>query len=175
ASDCIAAGFTLELPNGLFRVNGSEIDYAVTLDKNFTADHVAVPNLLNNKDLKVAIYSTANTPFAGGSTSDNSTLLKVNFRAYGMTSGTYQCKVKNIELVNSNHELQRLSNVSFTITVSASIGDVNGDGVVSGADVTALYNKLLSDIEPSGDADVNGDGVVNGADVTALYNSLLGN
>ncbi len=52
-------------------------------------------------------------------------------------------------------------------------GDVNGDGIVSGADVTALYNKLLDDINPAGNADVNGDGVVSGADVTALYNILL--
>ena len=53
-------------------------------------------------------------------------------------------------------------------------GDVNGDGIVSGADVTALYNKLLDDVNPAGQPDVNGDGVVSGADVTALYNILLG-
>ena len=52
-------------------------------------------------------------------------------------------------------------------------GDVNGDGIVSGADVTALYNKLLDNIDPAGNPDVNGDGVVSGADVTALYNLLL--
>ena len=52
-------------------------------------------------------------------------------------------------------------------------GDVNGDGVVSGADVTALYNVLLDGATVAGDADVNGDGVVSGADVTALYNILL--
>ena len=52
-------------------------------------------------------------------------------------------------------------------------GDVNGDGVVSGADVTALYNVLLDGTEAGGDADVNGDGIVNGSDVTALYNILL--
>ena len=51
-------------------------------------------------------------------------------------------------------------------------GDVNVDGVVSGADVTALYNILLDSAVGSG-GDVNGDGVVNGADVTALYNLLL--
>ena len=52
-------------------------------------------------------------------------------------------------------------------------GDVNGDGIVSGADVTALYNVLLDNATAGGDADVNGDGVVSGADVTALYNLLL--
>ena len=52
-------------------------------------------------------------------------------------------------------------------------GDVNGDGVVNGSDVTALYNVLLDGATPAGDADVNGDGIVNGSDVTAIYNLLL--
>ncbi len=52
-------------------------------------------------------------------------------------------------------------------------GDVNGDGSVSGADVTALYNVLLNDETAAGNPDVNGDGVVSGGDVTALYSILL--
>ena len=52
-------------------------------------------------------------------------------------------------------------------------GDVNGDGIVSGADVTTLYNILLNGVTPKGNADVNGDGVVRGADVTGLYSLLL--
>lgn len=52
-------------------------------------------------------------------------------------------------------------------------GDVNGDGFVNGADVTALYSFLLDGIVPLGEPDVNADGVVNGADITALYTILL--
>ena len=52
-------------------------------------------------------------------------------------------------------------------------GDVNGDGSVSGADVTSLYNVLLNNATVAGNADVNGDGTVNGSDVTALYTILL--
>ena len=59
------------------------------------------------------------------------------------------------------------------VPMSGMRGDVNGDGIVSGADVTALYNVLLDDAVVAGDADVNGDGVVSGSDVTALYNILL--
>ncbi len=54
-------------------------------------------------------------------------------------------------------------------------GDVNGDGFVNGADVTALYGYLLDGKAVAGDPDVSGDGVVSGADVTALYNLLLQN
>ena len=52
-------------------------------------------------------------------------------------------------------------------------GDVNRDGVVSGADVTSLYGLLLNGSAVDGDADINGDGIVNGSDATALYTLLL--
>lgn len=43
-------------------------------------------------------------------------------------------------------------------------GDLNGDGVVDGADLASLLSQWGS----SGDADLNGDGVVNGADLAML-------
>lgn len=55
-------------------------------------------------------------------------------------------------------------------------GDVNGDGQVKIADVTALINYLLSGEASAINldaADVNGDGQVKIADVTALINYLL--
>lgn len=55
-------------------------------------------------------------------------------------------------------------------------GDVNGDGSVTIADVTALVNIILgkSTAPASGVADVNNDGTVTIADVTALVNIILG-
>ena len=54
-------------------------------------------------------------------------------------------------------------------------GDVNGDGDVTGSDVTALYNHILfgHDTEIF-NGDQNGDGEVTGSDVTAVYNIILG-
>ena len=55
-------------------------------------------------------------------------------------------------------------------------GDVNGDGFVTSADVTAIYDVLLgTDMTFEATADVNGDGFVTSADVTAVYDVLLGN
>lgn len=54
------------------------------------------------------------------------------------------------------------------------VGDVNKDGKVSIADVTALVNIILSSAEPDEKADVNGDGQISVADVTALVNIILG-
>ncbi len=66
-------------------------------------------------------------------------------------------------------------NGSSWIEMSAvQTGDVNGDGQVTIADVTALIDSLLSGLEvPTHVADVNGDGQVTIADVTALIDQLL--
>ena len=53
-------------------------------------------------------------------------------------------------------------------------GDVNGDGTVTSADVTALYNYLLNgDTSSLANGDVNGDGNITSADITYVYNILL--
>ena len=52
--------------------------------------------------------------------------------------------------------------------------DVNGDGNVTAADVTALYDYLLNnDLTHAATCDVTGDGTVTSADVTAVYDVLL--
>ena len=51
-------------------------------------------------------------------------------------------------------------------------GDVNGDGAVNIADVTALISQVLSGTTNAA-GDLNGDGTVNIADVTALITLVL--
>jgi uncharacterized repeat protein (TIGR02543 family) len=54
-------------------------------------------------------------------------------------------------------------------------GDVNGDGSVTSADVTCVYNYLLNGDDTFIDTcDVNGDGYITSADITVIYNILLG-
>ena len=55
-------------------------------------------------------------------------------------------------------------------------GDVNGDGSVTAADVTALYDVLLNnDFSNVVNGDQNGDGNITSADVTSVYGVILGN
>ncbi|MEE2681105.1 MAG: hypothetical protein VX641_01910 [Planctomycetota bacterium] len=51
---------------------------------------------------------------------------------------------------------------SFRITL---VGDINGDGVVNGADLASLLAQWQ---DPGGDADLNGDDIVDGQDLTIL-------
>ena len=68
------------------------------------------------------------------------------------------------------------SEVCGTLTKSANgfPGDVNGDGIVTAADITTLYDILLNnDYSHAAYGDQTGDGIVTAADVTAVYNILL--
>ncbi|MBR5640288.1 MAG: BspA family leucine-rich repeat surface protein [Muribaculaceae bacterium] len=61
-------------------------------------------------------------------------------------------------------------------SVDARYADVNGDGEVTAADITALYDYLLNnDTSQLVNGDVNGDGVITAYDITAVYNELLNN
>ena len=54
-------------------------------------------------------------------------------------------------------------------------GDVDGDGKVTVADVTALYNYILNnDASAIVNGDQNNDGFITTGDVTCVYNILLG-
>ena len=54
-------------------------------------------------------------------------------------------------------------------------GDVDLDGVVTSADVTALFNHLLNgDNNYIATSDIDGDGTITVADITVIYNMLLG-
>lgn len=54
-------------------------------------------------------------------------------------------------------------------------GDVNGDGIVTAADITALYDVMLTgDFTHVVYGDQTGDGLITAADITAVYGILLG-
>lgn len=57
------------------------------------------------------------------------------------------------------------------------MGDVNEDGIVNVADVSAVINNILGRANGAfndSSADMNGDGIINVADVSAIINHILG-
>lgn len=63
----------------------------------------------------------------------------------------------------------------LALPLSADNWDVTGDGEVTAADITAVYDKLLTNdtTYPESAYDVNGDGSITAADITAIYDVLL--
>lgn len=78
---------------------------------------------------------------------------------------------------NSNNYVFQLAELALSGNIPDVVpGDVNGDGIVTAADVTALYDYLLNnDTTHVVNGDQSGDGVITAADVTAVYDILLGN
>ena len=58
-------------------------------------------------------------------------------------------------------------------TTDPDVGDIDGDGMITIADATALIDMLLSGEEMPAYADVDGNGTVSIADITALIDMLL--
>lgn len=70
----------------------------------------------------------------------------------------------------------QMYSVEFKYSSLVSVpGDVNGDGTVTAADVTALYDYLLNNDESHlVNGDQTGDGQITAADITAVYTIMLG-
>jgi alpha-amylase len=92
-------------------------------------------------------------------------------------------------IIFSNHGTPQTSDFAFVnggyytesglkgilTTMPANNADVNGDGFVTAADITALYDYMLNnDTHNLVNGDVNGDGFINAADITSVYDVLLG-
>ena len=87
------------------------------------------------------------------------------------------CTLQGFKLVRHDNKMGATGTIKIDDVMkrtAAMQGDVDGNGIVNGSDVTALYNRLLNEVVPAGDADVDRNGTINGSDVTALYNLLLG-
>ena len=89
-------------------------------------------------------------------------------------NGTLYVLNSSIEDYRQADYWYRFSNIAAALIP----GDVDGDGQVGIADVTALIDYILGNSDPSfivDNADVDGDGNIGIADVTAIIDTLLGN
>ncbi|MBR5639967.1 MAG: dockerin type I repeat-containing protein, partial [Muribaculaceae bacterium] len=106
--------------------------------------------------------------------SNSQTTSSINqvFDFTNLSKGKYLVKFYYYSL---DEEKMALQTATYEI-LGGVTGDVNGDGTVTAADVTALYDVLLNnDYSNVVNGDQNGDGNITSADVTAVYDVLLGN
>lgn len=161
----LPAGLTIDLDDG---------DYIIDLTSRKAPDHVVSTNMLADGSIRVFVSSQNSRPFNGNS----GAILTIDVTAAS------SFEKGNIILTNSvlveesgaRHLFaDEITKVNGGTSVSIP-GDVNGDGNVTAADVTALYDLLLNnDYTNIVNPDVNGDGNITSGDITAVYNILLGN
>lgn len=92
--------------------------------------------------------------------------VRVKFNPAGLAAGTYTATAT---VQTSDENVPGATTAQVVATLSATIGggnpaDLNGDGVVNGADL----GSLLSQWGQPGTADLNGDGIVGGADIGVM-------
>ena len=111
---------------------------------------------------------------------------KIDFHGWRYITGKGQLapdktyKITDIQITSNMEEHIKSATIKLDNLLKGKTthlyGDVNGDGSVNAADVTALYSYILNGTDTFiATSDVNGDKSINAADVTAVYNIILGN
>jgi hypothetical protein len=135
-------------------------------------NHQVALNRISDDTYRLFIYSTTNQQIATG----QGALLTLIYNK--VNSGiNYQgttITVDNVILSTSEGENQSSASVA-TMAVNKK-GDVNGDGLITVADVTAVVDVLLERQMPNisvSNADINGDGEVTIVDVVEAIHLVL--
>ncbi len=170
---------------------GFQMDLALPNDISINKSGCSLSNRFNDPDQTLTIgkqgdnvyrliYSSfALKPFSGTS----GILLTISLTASGESHPGWTrvspATIENIILATKDSGTFHLDDEIFYITVvggTSSLGDVNGDGSVGAADVSAMINYILK--RPNSafifkNADMNSDGTISATDVSALINVIL--
>jgi len=140
--------------------------------------------LVNDSRFSMTKGSTSVIWYANQNVSGTVTLayLEVTIPTNAPDSACYSITVTPVEANNFNEETVSCSGGSSTITVENTLlGDCNGDGEISGKDLTRLLRFLADYNETTGTssvdidysaANLNGDSVIDGKDITRLLKIL---
>ena len=164
----------LYLPEGL-EVALDEGEYIVDLTGRATNNHVVSPYQQPDGAIRIFVTSQSVRPFSGNS----GAIAIVEIHALPSFSGTKQVSLRGTVFVEENgrrHDFEDCNALASSGDNPIVSGDVDGDGTITAADVTVLYNYLLNnDSSALVNGDQDGDGSITAGDVTVVYNILLGN
>lgn len=161
------------LPEGLTIVTDDD-EYVIDLTGRKARDHVVSTNVLADGSIRIFVTSQGSLNFSG----NDGAILTIDITA-SSSFDKGNIIMRNSVLVEEDGTRHQFSDEITKVNGGIPMGipgDVNGDGVVTAADVTALYDVMLNnDYTNVVNSDQTGDGVVTAADVTAVYDILLGN
>lgn len=167
----------LKLPAGFSLATDSYGDPMIRISgsRTSTSRHSIATSTHADGSIRILCSSSSNKTFTG--TDGEVATITLNV-ASNATDGDYAVKFNNIKLVEANETKHEVDEVVSVITVkNYTLGDVNDDGSIDGADLVGIVNYIL-DRPASGNifeaADVNQDGVIDGSDYVREVNAILG-
>ena len=168
---CGSASETITLPNN------EMAEYTVALDCSAAHQSVTFETVAKSKRVVIAeieLYSGDITkPSKGLGETIFSGITDLKYAVTGLQPATTY--LFDVRAENGSMLGKWSSKVEVTTLAGGVYGDVNGDGSVTTADVTAVYNYLLEgDTTFVSTSDVDGDGYITTTDITVIYNILLG-
>ena len=168
----------MTLPAGFTLATDSYGDHMVSISgsRTSTSRHSISTSTLSDGSIRILCSSSNNKTFTGTDCEVATITLNV---ASNVNDGDYAVKFNNIKIVEANETKHEVDEVVSVITVkSYTLGDVNDDGSIDGADLVGIVNYIL-DRPTAGNireaADVNKDGVIDGSDYVREVNAILGN
>ena len=149
-------------------------EYIFDLTDRKGRNHTISSTRLSNGAIRFMITSQTLKEFSGNS----GAIVTFNIIADAAFSGQHIIEIRNVIAGEVDQTEHILPNTSCIVSEEQGsiTGDVNCDGYVTSADITALYSYLLNgDNTYVSTSDVNGDGSITSADITAVYSIVLGN
>ncbi len=139
-ADIVAVQFELQLPTNV-RIPTTENTLQAGLTERSNG-HTLSCTTLNNGNYQF----TASVSPAAAFTSNDGVLLTMQLASpMNVIEGTYDITLKNIVLTKGDGETIEKPNYTVALTVTEVLkGDIDGDGEVTIADVTALVNQILT-------------------------------
>ena len=160
------------IPEGLTLQTDDSGQYDITLTDSRCSDHTIYCKKVSNGAIRVIVMSMNSTPIIG----TEGAVLNLNLTASG-TLGQYTIDVKDIKASDTAGKLYSISDVSGTVEIGFTPGDVNNDGIVAVNDVVYVVNYILDDVAPDFHflaADMDGNGSIFVNDVVLVVNTILG-
>lgn len=167
----------LYLPEGISFAIDNFGDPLLSLsgDRTTASRHTLAANVQPDGALRILCSSNTNKVFTGN---DGEVATIVVQLSNNMSDGDYPIIFKNVKFVEPSTIKHEVSEIISLINVrSYTLGDVNGDGEIDGADLVGIVNFILNASTTGLNqkaADVNSDGVIDGSDYVTVVNTILG-
>lgn len=166
-----AYSFDMVLPEGVSIVQDADDEYVYELSERHNG-HMSTLNYIGNNTYSFAILSLQSKEVNGNDGAICTFKVKVADTA---VSGKHAVTIQNAKYSLTSGETKvTLPEATGQLAIKK-LGDANGDGDVTEADVNAIANHIMGQTPDGFDeeaANVNGDNEINAADIVALINLI---